>query len=167
MRTCCLVAVLAANIAGSSRAQVQDAGSSEIRKQWALGGHLAQDLDKRAGTVYDAPLIDYLQRIETRITRAIGANPAEIRVTPSSEQLATILANRVLYLSGGLLTRIESESELTGLLAHELAHSQHGSRAAASGGIEILWPRCVIGSSLTPVLGSFRSDALRESLRSL
>ena len=152
MRTCCVVAVLVANLVSSAHAQVQDAGSSEIRKQWVLGEHLARDLDEQAGRVYDVPLLDYLRRIETRITGAIGANPVEIRVTRSSEQLATLLPNGVLYLSSGILARIESESELAGLLAHELAHSQHGSRAASSGGIEILWPRCVLGSSLMPMM---------------
>ena len=114
MRTCCAVAVLVANLVCSAHAQVQDAGSSEIRKQWVLGEHLARDLDEQAGRVYDVPLLDYLQRIETRITGAIGANPVEIRVTRSSEQLATLLPNGVLYLSSGILARIESESELAG-----------------------------------------------------
>ena len=114
MRTCCVVAVLVANLVSSAHAQVQDAGSSEIRKQWVLGEHLARDLDEQAGRVYDVPLLDYLRRIETRITGAIGANPVEIRVTRSSEQLATLLPNGVLYLSSGILARIESESELAG-----------------------------------------------------
>ena len=152
MRTGYLVAVLVANLANSGRAQIRDAGSSEIRKQWVLGEHLARDLDQRAGRVYDVPLLDYLQRIEVRIAGAIGANPVEVRVTASSELLATLLPNRVLYLSSGMLARIESESELAGMLAHELAHSQHGSRAAPTGGIDVLLPQCVLGSSLTPMI---------------
>src|SRR5258707_553237 len=117
MRTCCVVALVVANLASSARAQVQDAGSSQIRKRWVLGEHLARDLDKRVGRVDDVSLLDYLQQIENRITNAIGASPVEIRVTRSSEQSATLLPNGVLYLSSGMLARIESESELAGLLA--------------------------------------------------
>jgi predicted Zn-dependent protease len=127
-----LIALAAASLA---RGQVQDAGSSEIRKQWVVGEHLAKDIGQ---PVDDAALLDYLQRIESRIASAVSARPIQIRVTRSLEPAATLLPNRILYLSSGMLARVESESELAGLLAHELAHSQ---RATA--------PSCVLASRPT------------------
>jgi hypothetical protein len=41
--------------------------------------------------------------------------------------ISNALPNRVLYLSSGMLARIDNESELAGLLAHEFAHSLQGS----------------------------------------
>lgn len=127
MHTHCLIALAAAGLAGLARAQVPDAGSSEIRKQWVVGEHLARDIGQ---PVDDAALLDYLQRIETRIASGIGASPMQIRVTRSPQQSATLLPNGILYLSSGMLARAESESELAGLLAHELAHSQQATAAS-------------------------------------
>jgi predicted Zn-dependent protease len=58
-----------------------------------------------------------------------------------------------------MLGRIESELELAGILAHELAHSQHGTRTARTGAIEIALPRCVFGSSFTPMM---RADEMHD-----
>jgi hypothetical protein len=149
VRHCCIALMLVANFASSASAQVQDAGSSEIRKQWFLGEHSARDLDQRFDRVDDVSLLNYLQSVETRITSAVGAKPVEIRVTRSSEQSATPLPNGVLYLSTGMLARVKSESELAGLLAHELAHLQQPGLTPSSGGIEIL-STCVLGSTLAP-----------------
>jgi hypothetical protein len=158
MRGCWLIALVVANLASLARAQIQDAGSSEIRKQWVLGEHLARDLEQRAGIVDDVSLLDYLQRIEDRISSAIGANPNQIRVTRSPEKSAALLPNGALYLSSGMLARIETEAELAGLLAHELAHSQRGNRPVPqSGGIPILFPACIFASRQTPMMLGYRT----------
>jgi predicted Zn-dependent protease len=140
VRSACLVAMTIADLAYS---QVQDAGTSEIRKEWILGAKAAQDLDQRDGRIDDAALLNYLQRIETRITDAIGADRVEIRVSRSAARSATPVPNRVLYVSLGMLARVETESELAGMLAHELAHVQRGNRA-----VEIRLPPCVFASTV-------------------
>jgi hypothetical protein len=94
----------------------------QIHKEWALGKQLAQELERRDGRIDDPALIRYLQHIENRVAAAAGQKPLEIRVTRSSEEYATVLANSVQYLSAGLVKRLESEMELAGLLAHQLAH---------------------------------------------
>ena len=136
MRTGCLLAIAAANLVSQAPAQVVDAGSSEIRKEWVLGEHIARDLDQRDGRVDDVPLLAYLQRVEIRITAVTGAGPAEIRVTRSSQPSASLLPNGVLYLSIGMLARMQTEAELAGVLAHQLAHSERGNRTAARSGCE-------------------------------
>jgi peptidase M48-like protein len=154
LRSACLVAMTLANLA---HAQVRDAGTSEIRKDWTIEQKAAQDLDQRYGRIDDAALLNYLQRIETRITDAIGADNVEIRVTRPKERLATLLPKRVLYLSLGMLARIETESELAGVLAHEVAHVQRGIRA-----VEIPPQPCVFASTATPA-GQMHDEELRAT----
>jgi predicted Zn-dependent protease len=96
----------------------------QIHKEWALGKQTVQDLDSRDGRIDNPALIQYLQRIENRLAAAAGQKAPEIRLTGSSQEYATVLANGVQYLSAGLAKRLENEMELAGLLAHQLAHRQ-------------------------------------------
>ncbi len=100
----------------------------QIEKKWELGQRASLDLEHRDGRIRDPAIIAYLQRLENTIASAAGAGAAEVRLTRSSDRYASRLPAGVLYISGGLLERIESEAELAGLLAHDLAHgnSQHG-----------------------------------------
>jgi hypothetical protein len=59
--------------------------SSQIRKEWALGRHLAVDLEPRDGKINNPAIVGYLQRIEDPIAAAIGGKPLEVRVTRGSE----------------------------------------------------------------------------------
>ena len=121
----------------------RDEPSPQIRKEWALGRQAAQSLEQRDGRIDDPAIVQYLQHIENTVAGAIGAQPLEVRLTRSSEQYASPLPNRVLYISGGLLERIENEAELAGLLAHHFAHAQEGK-------VAILRDGCVLASRLTP-----------------
>ena len=103
----------------------QGDSSAQIKKEWELGAQARRDLEKTDGKIEDAGIIQYLQRLENKLANAGGAIPAaEIRVTRSSNVYVSATDNGVLYISGGLLQRIENEAELAGLLAHELAHTQ-------------------------------------------
>jgi hypothetical protein len=119
----------------------------QIQRDIALGQTVAKDIERRDGRIDDASIGDYLQRIEKRIASAAGVKPAEVRVTRSTLLSVTLLPNGVLYLSGGLLERIDSEAELAGLLAHEMAH---GPWAALPGSplatIPLIGPSCVLSS---------------------
>jgi predicted Zn-dependent protease len=149
-------------LADPARCQVAppDGSSSQIRKDWALGQHLAQDLERRDGRFNDPAIVDYLQRIENQIAFAVGGKPLEVRVTRGSDRYALLLPHDVLYLSSSLLERIESEAELAGLLAHQLAHAREVRIATAPRqGLEVRLPKCVLASPFT--FG--RSDEMRES----
>jgi len=116
-----------------------------------LGQRTSQDLEQRDGRIHDPAIIGYLQRIENMIARAIGAQPLEVRLTRSSDHYAALFPNGVLYISSGLLERIENEAELVGLLAHEVAHVQQEHAAAPKNqGIAIFRDVCVLSSRLTP-----------------
>jgi len=133
-----------------------------VQKDWALGQHIAQDLERRDGRVNDPSIAGYLQRIENQIALAIGGKPLEVRVTRGTDRYAFFFPHGVLYLSGSLLERIESEAELAGLLAHQLAHARTDRVVVAPRqGIEVRLPKCVLASPFT----LRRSDEMHESER--
>jgi len=133
MRSCCVsigcaaVLTVLAHLAGG---------------QAASDPRTAHDLEQRDGRIADPAIVGCAQHIENRIASACNARPVEIRITRSSEQYASLMADRVLYVSAGLLQRVENEGELAGLLAHELAHIQAGT--------DTLRERCVLQSKLAP-----------------
>jgi hypothetical protein len=125
--------------------------SPEVWREWDLGSHAAQSLDRRDGRITDPAIVEYLQHIEDAIAHAAVAQPLEIRLTRSRDSYATLLPGRVVYLSGGLLERIQNEAELAGLLAHALAHVQQGKVKAPQGlGPAVVREGCVLGSQLPP-----------------
>lgn len=122
--------------------------STQIKKEWELGSRASRDLEKSDGKIEDASIIRYLQRLENKLASPMGAPPAEIRVTRSSEQYVSAADSGVLYISGGLLQRIENEAELAGLLAHELAHAKAASETPEGPGIEEVRDGCVLQANL-------------------
>jgi Peptidase family M48 len=108
--------------------------STQAGKQWELGRPTDESRETRDGIINDPAIVEYLQQLAGRVTSA-NSQPIQVRITRSRDQYAILLANRVLYISAGLLETIENEAELAGLLAHELAH-----RLSPSG--------CVLGSTL-------------------
>src|ERR1019366_3631243 len=139
----------------------------QIHKEWALGKQVAQELDSRDGRIDDPALMQYLQRIENRLAAAAGQKPLEIRVTRSSEEYATVLANGVQYLSAGLAKRLENEMELAGLLAHQLAHRQvAGGTTAQIASIPLYVPSCVLSPFGIPGgIGQARNREHRRPVR--
>jgi predicted Zn-dependent protease len=106
MRYCVLMSCIAAMAYGQA--------PGLTAKERAVSEKLGQDIERQSARINDPALNDYLQRIGNRIALAAGANPLNVRVTASSLQTASLLPNGVLYISGGLLERMESEAELAG-----------------------------------------------------
>jgi hypothetical protein len=66
-----------------------------------LGQQLAGELERNDGRINDPAIVACVQRIANRLAG---------------------VPHGVLYISGALLERVESEAEIAGLLAHQLAH---------------------------------------------
>jgi len=146
----CSVALIIA-LADLARAQPSqpDTSSSQIRKQWILGQHLAQDLEQRDGAITDPELLGYLQRTANRVA---PGNPLKIRLTRGSDEYASLLPHGVLYISGNLLEHIANEAELAGLIAHQTAHASSTAVATVrSQGVNLRLPACVLASPLGPI----------------
>jgi hypothetical protein len=122
-----------------------DNTSPQVQKQWEPGPRVSSDPEQRDGSVTNPAILEYLQHIESMIASAVGAQPMKVRLTRSTDWYA-IPGPNLLYISRGLLGRIENESELAGLFAHELAHILRGLSSVTARTGCVLAPR-VEGSS--------------------
>jgi predicted Zn-dependent protease len=63
--------------------------------------------------------------------------PLKTRVIESEEARVFALPGGLLFFSSGLIVRTETEAELAGVMAHEIAHitARHGTRQARRGAI--------------------------------
>ncbi len=77
---------------------------------------------QKDGSIADPAILSYVQSLADRVARASARKPVHIQISPSPDFYAARLPNGELSISSALLERIESESELAGLLAHQLAH---------------------------------------------
>ena len=156
-------------IAWCAPAQPPEADASiQYSKQIALGRELAQDLG-RAGGITDPAIVGYLERIADRVAAAAGAAPFQIRVTRGQGRYASLLPHGVLYISGDLLARIESEAELAGLFAHVLGHGREVNPSTQSSGSNPgwSWGPCVLASPQDPPgMGESRREAERLATES-
>ena len=87
-----------------------------------MGWMMERDLLAAELGIYDnAPLRGYVQRVVERLARVstLGATP-RIMIADHDETYAT--AGRRIIISRTTIEKLESEAELAGVLAHELAH---------------------------------------------
>jgi len=132
---------------GNCQPQVPATASPQIRKEWSLGEHVARDLEDRDGRIDDAELAAYFLGIDRQLANAAGTPPVDIRLTGSSGHYIASLPNRRLYISAGLLESIQSEVELAGLIAHELAHANEPEITRQPGAPRVYFAGCVLTPS--------------------
>jgi len=99
-----------------------------------IGKRLAQHVERQARFVEAPVILDYVNRIGQNLVRNSGAKaPFNIKVIDSEEVNAFALPGGFFFVNSGLILKAESEAELAGLLAHEIAHvaARHGPRQAA------------------------------------
>ena len=147
----------------SARSQVPGPETpAQIRKEFVLGQQLALELERKDGRIHDPAIVDCVQRIANRLAGATGGKAMNVRITLGSDRYAYLLPHSVLYISGALLERVESEAEIAGLLAHQLAHLRQplAPSQGPAGSSVLLEPACVLASQAAP----FRSvEGRRES----
>ncbi len=107
-----------------------------IEKEIALGKGLAQDIERQAKIVDDPVIAEYVNRVGQNLVRNSDAKvPFTIKVIDSEEVNAFALPGGFFFVNSGLILRAESEAELAGVMAHEIAHvaARHGTRQATRG----------------------------------
>ena len=112
-----------------------------IEKQIALGKGFADQVSKTAKMVQDPVVTEYVNRIGQNIVRNSDAPvPFTIRVIDSDEINAFTLPGGFFFVNSGLILAADNESELAGVMAHEIAHvcACHGVRGATRGQIASL-----------------------------
>ncbi|MFN0170418.1 MAG: M48 family metallopeptidase [Bryobacteraceae bacterium] len=107
-----------------------------IEKEIALGKQLAQEVERQARIVDDPIIAEYVNRVGQNLVRNSDAKvPFTIKVIDAEEINAFALPGGFFFVNTGILLNAESEAELAGVMAHEIAHvaARHGTRQATRG----------------------------------
>jgi predicted Zn-dependent protease len=109
-----------------------------LEKEIALGKQLAQEVEREAKVIDDPIIAEYVNRVGQNLVRNSDAKvPFTIKVLDGEEVNAFALPGGFFFVYSGLVMKAESESELAGVMAHEIAHvaARHGTRQATRGQI--------------------------------
>jgi predicted Zn-dependent protease len=109
-----------------------------LEKEIALGKGLAQEVERQAKLVDDPVIAEYVNRVGQNLVRNSDAKvPFTIKVIDSEEVNAFALPGGFFFVNSGLIMKADSEAELAGVMAHEIAHvaARHGTRQATRGTI--------------------------------
>src|SRR5579864_936103 len=109
-----------------------------LEKEIALGKQLAQEVERQAKIIDDPIIAEYVNRVGQNLVRNSDAKvPFTIKVLDSEEVNAFALPGGFFFVNSGLMLKAESESELAGVMAHEIAHvaARHGTKQATRGEI--------------------------------
>src|SRR5512141_2663807 len=109
-----------------------------LEKEIALGKQLAQEVERQAKIIDDPVIAEYVNRVGQNLVRNSDAKvPFTIKVLDSEEINAFALPGGFFFVNSGLILKADTESELAGVMAHEIAHvaARHGTRQATRGTI--------------------------------
>jgi len=122
-----------------------------LEKEIALGKQMAQEVERQAKIVDDPIIAEYVSRVGQNLVRNSDAKvPFTIKVLDTEEVNAFALPGGFFFVNTGLILRAESEAELAGVMAHEIAHvaARHGTKQATRG--ELAQIGMVAASILVP-----------------
>jgi hypothetical protein len=97
----------------------------------AIGKQLSQEVEKSAKFIDDPVVVEYVNRVGQNLVRNSDAKvPFTIKVIDSDVVNAFALPGGFFYVNSGLILHADEESELAGVMAHEIAHvcARHGTR---------------------------------------
>jgi predicted Zn-dependent protease len=107
-----------------------------LEKEIALGKQLAQEVERQAKIIEDPVIAEYVNRVGQNLVRNSDAKvPFTIKVLDTEEVNAFALPGGFFFVNSGLILKADSEAELAGVMAHEIAHvaARHGTRQATRG----------------------------------
>ncbi len=131
----------------NSKEDVNDIGNRNLGKginfyslerEIALGKQLAQEVERSSKMIDDPVVTEYVNRVGQNLVRNSDAKvPFTIKVIDSDEVNAFALPGGFFYVNSGLILRADEESELAGVMAHEISHVvlRHGTKNATKGEI--------------------------------
>src|SRR6266446_5028781 len=107
-----------------------------IEREIGLGKSLAQEVERSSKLIDDPIVTEYVNRVGQNLVRNSDAHvPFTIKVIDSDEVNAIALPGGFFYVNSGLILRAQEESELAGVMAHEISHvcARHGTKNATKG----------------------------------
>src|SRR5580704_11337460 len=92
-----------------------------LEHEIALGKQLAQEVDRSAKFIDDPVVTEYENRVGQNLVRNSDAQvPFTIKVIDSDQVNAFALPGGFFYVNSGLIMHADEESELAGVMAHEI-----------------------------------------------
>ena len=107
-----------------------------LEKEIALGKGLAQQVERQAKIIDDPIIAEYVNRVGQNLVRNSDAKvPFTIKVIDTEDVNAFALPGGFFFVNSGLILKADTEAELAGVMAHEIAHvaARHGTRQATRG----------------------------------
>jgi len=96
-------------------------GSRE--QEYAIGRQLATEVEQQAKMVEDPIITEFVNRVGQNVVLHSDAKvPFTIKVIDSDEVNAFALPGGFFFVNKGLILAADNESELAGVMAHEIAH---------------------------------------------
>lgn len=102
-----------------------------IEKEIRMGKEYAQQVEQTVRLIQDPVVTEYVNRVGQNLVRNSDAKvPFTIKVIDSDEVNAFALPGGFFYVNSGLILAADEESELAGVMAHEIAHvaARHATR---------------------------------------
>jgi predicted Zn-dependent protease len=109
-----------------------------LEHEIALGKQLAQEVERSAKFIDDPVITEYVNRVGQNLVRNSDAQvPFTIKVIDSDVLNAFALPGGFFFVNSGLILHADEESELAGVMAHEIAHvcARHGTKNATKGNL--------------------------------
>jgi predicted Zn-dependent protease len=109
-----------------------------IQKEIALGKQLAEEVRKQSKLVDDPIVGEYINRLGQNLVRNSDATvPFTFQVVEGDQLNAFAFPGGFVFVYTGLIEATETEAELAGAMAHEIAHvaARHMTRQATRGQI--------------------------------
>jgi predicted Zn-dependent protease len=109
-----------------------------LEKEIAIGKQLAQQVERQSKIINDPVVSEYVNRVGQNLVRNSDAKvPFTIKVIEDPTVNAFALPGGFFFVDSGLILKADTEAELAGVMAHEIAHvaARHGTRQATRGEI--------------------------------
>jgi hypothetical protein len=107
-----------------------------LDKEVAQGRQLAAEVDRQAKFIDDPVITEYINRVgQNVVLHSDSRIPFTIKVIDSDEVNAFALPGGFFYVNKGLILAADSEAEVAGVMAHEIAHvaARHAMENQAKG----------------------------------
>ena len=94
-----------------------------LERQIAMGKSLSEQVESTSRLVTDPEVTEYINRIGQNLVRNSDSQvPFTIKVVDSDDINAFALPGGFFYVDSGLIQAADTEAELAGVMAHEIAH---------------------------------------------
>ncbi len=111
---------------------------TSLEKEIALGAQLAAEVERQVKLVTDATINEFVNRVGQNLVRNSDALvPFTFKVIEDDSINAFALPGGFVFVNTGIILTADEESELAGVMAHEIAHvtARHGTENATKGQI--------------------------------